>query len=56
MSVYDIVHVEDNNDNENSEGNQCDSDSDADSLQDDDTKEIQMVVNSLDYDLNVGNM
>ncbi|KAH9671368.1 SWIM-type domain-containing protein [Citrus sinensis] len=58
MLVDDIVSVEDNDDSEGSEDNQCgsDSDRDGDGLLNDDTRAVEMVVDSSDDDINVGNM
>ncbi|KAH9715583.1 SWIM-type domain-containing protein [Citrus sinensis] len=58
MPVDDIVSVEDSDDSEGSEDNQCESDSDGggDGLLDDDTRAVEMVVNSSDDDINVGSV
>lgn len=49
--VDDTEPIQDNDDNEGSKGNQCDSDNDADDLLNDYTKEVKMVVNSSDDDI-----
>lgn len=43
-----ILTVKDSNDNEDSEGNQCDNNSYVDALLDDDVRVTQIVVNSSD--------
>lgn len=48
--------VKDNNDNEASEGNQCDNNSYADALLDDDVRVMQIVVNSSDDYKNLSNV
>lgn len=48
--------VEDSDDNDGSEGDQRDSDCDADFVLNDDTREVQMVINSSDEDINFGNV
>ncbi|KAK9211672.1 hypothetical protein WN943_001049 [Citrus x changshan-huyou] len=58
MPIDDIVSVEDSDDSEGSEDSQCESDSDrsGDGLLDDDTRVVEMVVNSSDDDINVGSV
>ena len=56
MSIDDIVLVEDNDDSEGNKGSQCDNDSDANNLLDDDTGEVQMVVNSSNDAINISSV
>ncbi|KAH9718054.1 SWIM-type domain-containing protein [Citrus sinensis] len=58
MPVDDIVSVDDIDDSEGSQDSQCESDSDGggDGLLDDDTRAVEMVVNSSDDDINVGSV
>lgn len=56
MSIDDIVLVEDNDDSEGNKGSQCDNDSDANNLLDDDTREVQMVVNSSNDAINISSV
>lgn len=56
FSIDDIVPVEDNDDSKVSKGNQCDNDSDANNLLDDDIKEVQIVVNFSNDNINIGSV
>ncbi|KAH9655260.1 SWIM-type domain-containing protein [Citrus sinensis] len=58
MLVDDIVSVDDIDDSEGSEDSQCESDSNGggDGLLDDDTRAVEMVVNSSDDDINLGSV
>lgn len=56
VPVDDIMSIEGSDDSEGNEDNQCKSDSNANGLLDDDTREVQMVVNFSNDDINVGSV
>ena len=58
MPIDDIMFIKDSDDSKGSEDNQCESDSDGggDSLLDDHTRAVEMVVNYSDDDINVGSV
>lgn len=56
VPVDDIMSIEDSDYSEGNKDNQCKSDSNANGLLDDDTREVQMVVNFSNDDINVGSV